>query len=96
MPMLILADAAVLLAMLIVLVRLLRGPTPFDRTLAGNSFGTKTVLLIALSGFLTGRPDFLDLAIVYALVNFIGTLALLRYSRYRSFGQPTDREEGRP
>ncbi len=73
------ASIAILIAMGLVLVRALRGPTVYDRILAVNLFGTKTVLIIALYGFLTGRPDFLDIALVYALINFIGTVAVLRF-----------------
>ncbi|MDX1393007.1 MAG: monovalent cation/H+ antiporter complex subunit F [Gemmatimonadota bacterium] len=73
------------------LVRAGRGPTVFDRILALNMFGTKTVLLISVIGFLTGRPDFLDLALVYALMNFIGVIAVLKFSWYGHFG---DSEEG--
>jgi multicomponent Na+:H+ antiporter subunit F len=70
---------ALLVAMLLTLVRALAGPTVFDRLLAVNSFGTKTVLLIAVAGFLMGRPEFLDIALVYALINFLGTVAVLKY-----------------
>ena len=73
------ATIAILIAMGLVLLRALRGPTVYDRILAVNLFGTKTVLIIALYGFLTGRPDFLDIALVYALINFIGTVAVLRF-----------------
>jgi multicomponent Na+:H+ antiporter subunit F len=73
------ATIAILIAMGLVLLRALRGPTVYDRILAVNMFGTKTVLIIALYGFLTGRPDFLDIALVYALINFIGTVAVLRF-----------------
>jgi multicomponent Na+:H+ antiporter subunit F len=76
------AMAGVLITMLLALARALLGPTMYDRVLAVNMFGTKTVLLIAVLGFLTGRPDFIDLALVYVLINFIGTLALLKYVRY--------------
>ena len=86
------ATAAVLVTMGLALVRAALGPTVFDRILALNMFGTKTVLLIAVMGFLTGRPDFLDLAIVYALMNFIGVIAVLRFSKYEHFADP-DREE---
>ena len=58
------------------------GPTVFDRVLAANMFGTKTVLLIAVGGFLTGRPEWLDLALLYALMNFTGMIALLRFSKF--------------
>ncbi len=73
---------AVLIAMGIALARAFLGPTVFDRILAVNSVGTKTVLLIALLGFLTGRPDFLDIAIVYAMINFIAVVAVLKFVKY--------------
>nr|VFK03755.1 MAG: multisubunit sodium/proton antiporter, MrpF subunit [Candidatus Kentron sp. H]VFK05297.1 MAG: multisubunit sodium/proton antiporter, MrpF subunit [Candidatus Kentron sp. H]VFK08542.1 MAG: multisubunit sodium/proton antiporter, MrpF subunit [Candidatus Kentron sp. H] len=73
------AIIALLIAMALVLARSLLGPTVYDRILAVNSFGTKIVLVIAVFGFLTERPDFLDIAMVYALVNFIGTVAVLRF-----------------
>ena len=64
------ATAALLVAMALVLYRAFAGPTLFDRVLSANSFGTKIVLLIGLLGFLTDRPEFLDIALLYALVNF--------------------------
>ncbi len=76
------AMAGVLVTMMLALVRAFMGPTVFDRVLAANMFGTKTVLLIAVSGFLSGRPEWLDLALLYALMNFIGMIALLRFSRF--------------
>jgi len=72
------ATIAVLITMALTLMRALAGPTLFDRLLAVNSLGTKTVLLIAVYGFMTGRPDFLDIAMVYALINFLGTVAVLK------------------
>ena len=80
------AILAVLVAMGITLVRALRGPTVYDRVLAVNSFGTLTVLALALHGFLTGRPEFLDLALVYALINFIATVAVLKFFEYGDLG----------
>ena len=80
------ATAAMLVAMLLVLFRAFAGPSLFDRVLAVNSFGTKTVLLIGLLGFLTERPEFLDIALLYALVNFIGTIAVLKFFRYGDLG----------
>ena len=74
--------AGILIAMTLAMVRAILGPTVYDRVLAVNAFGTKTVLLIAALGFLTGRPEFLDLAIVYALINFIGTIAVLKFIQY--------------
>ena len=80
------AAAAVLVSMFLVLVRAFRGPTVFDRILAINSFGTLTVLLIAVHGYLAGRPEFLDLALVYALINFVGTIAVTRFMQFQRFG----------
>lgn len=74
-------------AMVLVMIRAMVGPTPYDRVLALNSFGTKTVLLIAVLGFLMGRPEFLDLALVYALINFIGTIAVLKYFEIGDLGK---------
>ena len=76
------AMLGVLATMVLALVRAFLGPTVFDRVLAANMFGTKTVLLIAVSGFLAGRPEWLDLALLYALMNFIGMVALLRFSKF--------------
>jgi multicomponent Na+:H+ antiporter subunit F len=73
------ATFAILATMGLAMIRALLGPTVFDRILAVNMFGTKTVLLIAVLGFLNGRPDFLDLALVYAMMNFIGVVAVLKY-----------------
>ena len=82
------AAAAILIAMVLMLARALIGPTSYDRILAANSFGTKTVLFIGLIGFLFGRPDFLDIAIVYALINFVTTIALMKFFRYRTLAHP--------
>ena len=82
---------AVLIAMVLMLVRLLIGPTIYDRILAVNTFGTKTVLVIGLLGYVAGRPDFLDIAMLYALINFVTTIAILKFFRYRSFQVPLSR-----
>ena len=76
---------AVLFGMLLLLIRAIAGPTLYDRVLAVNSFGTKTVLALGLLGFVMGRPQFLDIAILYALINFVATIAILKFFRYRSF-----------
>lgn len=85
---------AVLVAMVLLLARAFMGPTIFDRLLAVNNFGTKTVIVLALYGFMTERPEFLDIAIVYALCNFIATIAVLKYFEYGDLGhvgkQPED------
>lgn len=78
--MLIAATLAILVVMIMATIRAVMGPTLYDRVLAVNMFGTKTVLLISLLGFVMGRPEFLDIAIVYALINFISVIGVLRYS----------------
>lgn len=82
------ASCAVLVTMALALVRGLLGPSLFDRVLAVNLFGTKTVLLLAIVAFLYGRPDFLDLALAYALINFIGVLAVLEFSQNNPGREP--------
>ncbi|MCD6043783.1 MAG: pH regulation protein [Burkholderiales bacterium] len=82
------AAALLLLATLaLLLVRAIKGPTVFDRLLASNTVGTVSVLLLAVIGFLTGRPDFLDLALVYGLLNIVGTIAVLKFFRHGSLGE---------
>ncbi len=66
------------------LARAIIGPSVYDRVLAMNMFGTKTVLLLAVIAFILGRPDFLDLALTYALINFIGVLAVLGFFQDRA------------
>ena len=88
------AAAGIILSMVLALLRALLGPTVYDRVLALNMFGTKTVLLIAVLGFLGGRPDFLDLAIVYALINFIGTIAVLKLFEVGDLGRASDLSGG--
>lgn len=73
------ASMVVVLAAFVVLYRAVRGPLIYDRVLAVNVMGTKTVVLLALIGFVYGRPHFLDIALVYALINFIATIAILKY-----------------
>ena len=84
------AAFAILVAMGLAMTRALLGPTVYDRVLAVNMFGTKTVLMIAVLGFLAGRPDFLDLALLYALINFVGTLAVLKFFEYGDLGRRVD------
>lgn len=78
---------AVLIGMAMALARTLLGPSVYDRILAVNSFGTKTVLLIALLGAMAGRSDYLDVALLYALINFLSTVALMKYSEYGELGR---------
>ncbi|MEA1889562.1 MAG: monovalent cation/H+ antiporter complex subunit F [Pseudomonadota bacterium] len=76
---------AILVTLGLALARALMGPTVYDRIAAINMFGTKTVLLIAVFAFLSGRMDLLDIALVYALINFIGVVAVLRLVVYGDF-----------
>ena len=85
---------AILVTMALALVRALMGPTVYDRVLAVNMFGTKTALLLSVVAFLYGRPDFLDLALAYALINFVGVLAVLEFFQKRS-ALRNDKEAGR-
>ncbi len=77
------ASLAILITMILALARALMGPTVYDRVLAVNMFGTKTVLFLSVVAFLYGRRDFLDLALAYALINFIGILAVLQFFENR-------------
>lgn len=85
---------ATLVTMALALIRALRGPTIYDRLLAANMFGTKTVLFLSVVAFLYGRPDFLDLALVYALINFIGVIAVLEFIRGRESGDGSEMSPG--
>ncbi len=87
------AAAAVLVTMALALFRAIRGPTIYDRILAVNTFGTLTVILIAVHGFLAGRPEFLDIALVYALINFIATIAVTKYVKFSHLGHPLGEDE---
>ncbi len=88
--MFVLATAAVLLALLLAVVRAIRGPTVFDRVLAGNTVGTLAILLLASIGFLTGRPEFLDIGLTYGLLNLIGTFAVLKFFRHGDLAYDVD------
>lgn len=85
--MLIAAGLAIVVTMFMALIRGLLGPGVYDRVLAMNMFGTKTVLLVAVVAMIMGRPDFLDLALAYALINFIGVLAILQFVQNRQARQ---------
>ena len=74
----------VLVSMALMLGRLIGGPSLYDRLLAVNSFGTKTVLFLCVFCFVIDRPDGVDIAILYALMNFIATVAVLKFFRYRA------------
>lgn len=91
--MLIAATIAILIVMIMAITRAIMGPTLYDRILAVNMFGTKTVLLISILGFVMGRPEFLDIAIVYALINFVSVIAVLRHSDASIFKTPKSAEK---
>ncbi len=84
------ASAAVLATMAMALTRAILGPTVYDRIVAVNMFGTKAMLLIAVLGFLTERPEFLDIALVYALINFIGTIGIMKFFKFSHLGIPPE------
>ncbi|MBI2360549.1 MAG: pH regulation protein F [Deltaproteobacteria bacterium] len=83
---LLVAGGTVLLAIALVLVRALLGPTVYDRILAVNALGTKTVILVAILSFTSGRPEFLDVALLYTLINFVVTIAILKYKEIGRLG----------
>ena len=76
------AAVALLVALGFAVARAIKGPTVFDRMLAGNAIGTLAILLLAVIGFLTGRPEFLDVGLTYGLLNLIGSLAVLKFFRH--------------
>jgi len=80
------AALALLVALALSVLRAIKGPTVFDRALAGNTVGSFAVLLLAVIGFLTGRPEFLDIGLTYGLLNLIATLALLKFIRHGDLG----------
>lgn len=90
MTMFAVAGFAVLISMCLAIVRAFTGPTVFDRILAINLTGTLTVVLISVYGFLDGRPDFLDIALLYALINFVGTIAVTKYMKFKDLGYPLE------
>ena len=84
---------AIALGVALAVVRASRGPTSFDRVLAVNTIGTMAVLAICVYGFLDGRPEFLDIAMVYALINFIATIAVTKYIKFSRLGRSADVDE---
>ena len=87
------AIIALLITMILALVRAFLGPTEYDRMLAANSLGTKTVLLIALGGHALSWHSFLDVALLYAMVNFVGTIAAMRFFEYSTPAGSSDEGE---
>ena len=89
------AAIGLLVTLALAIARAILGPTVFDRVQAANTVGTVATVLLAVIGFLTGRPEFLDLAIVYGLLNAVGTIAILKYFRQGNLGDPGE-EKARP
>lgn len=87
------ATVAILIALVLAVVRAFRGPTVFDRVLAGNSVGTLAILLLAVVGFLTGRPEWLDIGLTYGLLNVISTLAVLKFFRHGDLAHDAEEEK---
>ncbi len=87
------AALAILVSLTLAVARAVKGPTVFDRVLAANSVGTLAILLLAVFGFLTGRPEFLDLGLTYGLLNLIGTLAVLKFFRHGDLARDLDEEQ---
>lgn len=88
------AALALLVTLALAIARAILGPTVFDRVQAGNTIGTVAMMLLAVIGFLTGRPEFLDLAIVYGLLNAVGTIAVLKFFRQGDLGDPGEEKLG--
>ncbi|MEZ5810847.1 MAG: monovalent cation/H+ antiporter complex subunit F [Rhizobiaceae bacterium] len=86
------ATLALLAALALVVIRAIRGPTVFDRVLAGNTVGTLVILLVSTLGYLTGRPEWLDIALTYGLLNMISTLAVLKFFRHGDLAYDVDEE----
>ena len=85
---------ALLVTMAFALIRAIKGPTVYDRILASNALGTKTVLMIAVLGCVVGDPDlYIDIAIMYVLIGFIGTVAVLKISEFGNLGRPQSHTE---
>ena len=89
----IIATIAIIIALTLTVIRAVRGPTIFDRVLAGNAVGAVAILLLIIVGFLFGRPDWVDIALTYALLNIIATLAILKYFRHGDLAYDPDEKD---
>ena len=81
-----LVAAVIMIGIGLALIRAFLGPTLYDRILAANMVGTQTVLMVAVLGFMAGRPEFLDIVLVYVLISFVGTIAVLKLRAQRHAG----------
>lgn len=84
---------AIIAALILVVIRVIKGPTVFDRVLAANSVGTLAILLLAVLGFLNGRPEWLDLGITYGVLNVISTLAILKFFRHGDLAHDAEEDD---
>jgi multicomponent Na+:H+ antiporter subunit F len=91
--MFVVGSLAVIAALVLVVVRVVRGPTLFDRVLAGNSVGTLAIIFLSILGFLNGRPEWLDLGLTYGVLNLIGTLAILKFFRHGDLAHDAKEED---
>jgi len=81
----VLISAIMVLVLLIPFYRVLQGPTVFDRLLGAAAVGAKIITLVLLFGLVYGRVDmFVDIALAYAILNFIAVIAVARYFRISS------------
>lgn len=87
------AAGAIAIALLLAVVLAIKGPTVFDRALAGNAVGMLAILMLAVIGFLTGRPEFLDIGLTYGLLNLIGTLAVLKFFRHGDLAYDIEKDD---
>ena len=86
-PIAVLATGGViLLGMFLVLARAFLGPTVFDRILAVNATGTKAVIFVAVLGFIVERPEWIDIALLYGLINFVTTISILKFQEFKRLG----------
>lgn len=96
--MFIVASSVILVALCLALIRLIRGPTVFDRLLAGNTICTLAIILLAVLGFLSGRPAFVEVGLTYGILNLIATLAVLKFFRHGdlAYDIEVDADDGGP
>jgi multicomponent Na+:H+ antiporter subunit F len=87
------AAIAILVALALAITRGILGPTVFDRALAANAVGSLAILLLAVFGFLTGRPEFLDIGLTYGLLNMVGTLAVLKFFRHGDLAHDPEEDD---
>lgn len=92
------AGVAILLLMIPAMWRIATGPTALDRIVAVNVIGTKTAVLLVIIGVVYERVEmFVDFALAYALLNFMGSLAAARYLHKTKPGRGhVPEEEGAP